>query len=239
MVGLVAGPILALVLWFAPLTPDPPMNHALAISAFMIVYWIFEPIEHGITALMGCYLFWALGVADFGTAFAGFASNTPWFLFGALIIGAAASGTGVAQRIGYLLTGVLGSSYSRLLLSILVMIFVMNLLVPSGMAQVTILAPIVIGIISAFNAGRESNISRGMFVMVTYTCGLFNKMIMSGAGAILTRGMMQQQTGYSIRWSEYIIAFGPAIVLTIIAAWLTILWLYPPEKSEIPKTANI
>jgi anion transporter len=179
-----------------------------------------------------------LGVAKFETAFAGFTNNTPWFLFGALIMGAAASGTGLAQRVGYLITGVMGTSYRRLLLSILVMVLLLNLLVPSGMAQVTILAPIVIGIVSAFGADNQSNIGRGMFVILTYTCGLFNKMILSGGGAILTRGMVEQLTGYAIPWSQYFIAFLPATLLTIAAAWITVQWLYPPEKTQIPRDSK-
>ena len=86
--------------WFAPIAPDPMIAHALAITVFMVAYWIFEPIEHGVTGLIGCYLFWALGVVKFETAFSGFADNTPWFLFGAVLMGEAASKSGLAARIG-------------------------------------------------------------------------------------------------------------------------------------------
>ena len=53
-----------------------------AIIAFMIIYWLAEPIDHGLTALIGCYLFWALNVVKFSVAFSGFVNATVWFLFG-------------------------------------------------------------------------------------------------------------------------------------------------------------
>ena len=234
LMGLALGPLLALLLWFLPLSPNPLVAHALAITAFMVVYWIFEPIDHGITALIGCYLFWALGVAQFETAFAGFANSTPWFLFGAMLMGEAALRSGLAQRIGRIVMGVAGSSYAMLLFSAIVLVVVLNLLVPSGMAELAILAPIFMGVVAAFGVDKKSNIGRGLFVIITYGCGLFNKMILSGASSILTRGLVEKVTGETITWSQYFIAFLPATILTVFACWATIRWLYPPEKTHLP-----
>lgn len=232
--GLVSGPLIGLLLWFLPLGLDPKIQHTLAIVTFMIVYWIFEPIDHGLTALGGCYLFWALKIVKFETAFAGFTDNTPWFLFGAMLMGAAAAESGLARRIGFIVMGIIGVSYARLLLSVIVLVLILNFLVPSGMAQVSIIAPMIIGIVGAFGVEKKSNIGRGLFIILTYTCGLFNKMILAGGASILTRGLVEKLTGKPILWSQYFIAYIPATLLTIFACWLTTLWLYPPEIKELP-----
>src|SRR5436309_8436807 len=233
-VGSVLGPLAGLALWFAPIQLEPVAHQTLAIVAFMIVYWITEPIDHGITAMIGCFLFWALHIADFETAFAGFANSSPWFLFGAMLMGEAAAQSGLAKRIGFLIMRYLGTSYSRLLLSVVVFVFILNFLVPSGLAQLAIVAPMIVGIIAAFGVGPQSNIARGLFVILAYTCGLFNKMILAGGASILTRGIVEKLTGEPIYWSKYFIAYLPADLITIFACWLTILWLYPPEKKELP-----
>jgi sodium-dependent dicarboxylate transporter 2/3/5 len=234
LIGLVLGPVLALAFWFAPLSQGPVVKHTLAIVTLMIVYWIFEPIDHGLTALLGCYLFWALKIVKFEEAFAGFADNTPWFMLGAMLLGLAASQSGLAQRIGFLVMRLIGASYSRLLLSVIVLVFILNFMVPSGMAQLAIIAPMLIGVVSAFGVSAGSNIGRGLFIILTYTCGLFNKMILAGGASILTRGLVEKVTGHQISWSQYFIAYLPADLITIFACWLTILWLYPPEKRELP-----
>ena len=234
LVGALLGPLLAVAIWFAPLGLDPKIQHTLAIVALMVVYWAFEPIDHGLTGLLGCYLFWAFHIAKFDTAFAGFTDNTPWFLFGAMIMGEAAARTGLASRIGYIVMGLLGTSYARLLLSVIVLVLVLNFLVPSGMAQLAIIAPMIVGVMAAFGVNRGSNIGRGMFIILTYTCGLFNKMVLAGGASILTRGLVEKLTGKPISWTMYFIAYLPAVLLTIFACWLTILWLYPPEKKELP-----
>jgi anion transporter len=233
-VGSLLGPLIGLAVWFVPTHMEPVAQHTLGIVAFMIVYWITEPIDHGITAMIGCFLFWALHIANFETAFAGFADSSPWFLFGSMLMGEAASQTGLAKRIGFIIMRYLGTSYSRLLLSVVVFSFVLNFLVPSGLAQIAIIAPMIIGIVAGFGVGPQSNIARGLFVILTYTCGLFNKMILAGGASILTRGIVEKLTGEPIYWSKYFIAYLPADLITIFACWLTILWLYPAEKRELP-----
>src|ERR1017187_6737472 len=52
-------------------------QHTFAILAMMMIFWATEVTSHAITGLMGCYLFSALGVVPFATAFCGFVTATP------------------------------------------------------------------------------------------------------------------------------------------------------------------
>jgi sodium-dependent dicarboxylate transporter 2/3/5 len=234
IVGGLLGPLLGVALWYAPLAIEASPRHALAIVLFMVVYWIAEPIHPGLTALIGCYLFWALNVTKFEVAFSGFADNTPWFLFGAMLLGEAASRSGLAKRLAFVVMRVLGTSYRNMLLSLIVFVFLLNFLVPSGLAQLAIVAPIAVGILQAFEASRRGNIARGLFVILTYCAGLFNKMLLTGGASILTRGLVEKFAGKTVYWSQYLIAFLPASLLTIVACWLLILWLYPAEIASLP-----
>ena len=96
--------LVPIALWFAPLNLDPTIKHALAIASFMIIAWITEALAHALTGLIGCFLFWALRVVKFEVAFGGFADETPWFLFGAILFGMMATKSGLARRLAYLVT---------------------------------------------------------------------------------------------------------------------------------------
>ena len=87
IVGAVVGPLLGVALWFAPFRIEAAAHHALAIMVFMVVYWIAEPVDHSLTALIGCLLFWCLHIVKFEVAFSGFADSTPWFLFSTMLMG--------------------------------------------------------------------------------------------------------------------------------------------------------
>src|SRR5947207_11119752 len=83
--------VVPMIFWFLPLGLEPKAHHALAITLFMILAWATEVLDPGITGLVGCYLFWSLGVGSFDLAFSGFANDTPWFLMGAILFGMMAS----------------------------------------------------------------------------------------------------------------------------------------------------
>src|SRR5262245_52522066 len=231
--GLIGAPLVLIALWFAPTHDLPAAQRAIAISALMIVFWATEAIDHALAGIIGLFLFWALGVADFERAFSGFSTETPWFLLGAILIGAMANKSGMAQRIAYTLLARIGTSYSRLLLAFIIVDFLMTFLVPSGIARVTILASIAVGTVQALGFGNRSNIGRGLLIIVTYAAAIFDKMLIAGATSILARGIIEDAGHVRVLYSQWFIAYLPCSIVTILCCWRIILWLFPPEKREL------
>lgn len=230
-----AGQILCLLvpvlIWFAPLQLAPRIQHMFAIGAFMIIAWITQAAEFALAGFIGCFLFWALGVAPFGVAFAGFADHTAWFLFGAMLIGLIADRSGLARRLAYVVMGRVGISYSRILLGLVITSFLLTFIVPSGLARVVILAAIALALLEAFQARRGSNTARGMFLVLTYTGNIFDKMMLAGAGSITAAGLIQKMTGVRVLWGEWLFAFLPCSIATVLFAWWLTMRLYPPEAT--------
>src|SRR5215468_9776108 len=222
--------VLPIMIWFAPLDLEPQTKHAFAIVAFMVVAWITQAMDYALAGLIGCFLFWALGVVRFPVAFSGFANDSAWVLFGALLIGAIALRSGVARRLAYFTLLLVGITYPRILLGLIVTDFLLTFVVPSGIARVVIMAAIALGLIEAFGAARGSNVARGMFLILTYTANIFDKMIIAGAGSITARGAIEKYGGVEVLWSQWFLAFLPCSIITVLAAWALTLWLYPPEK---------
>jgi anion transporter len=216
-------------IWLTPFPIAPGAKGAMAISSFMILAWMTNVMEYGAAGLIGCLLFWATGVARIETAFSGFANDTPWFLFGATLLGLAASKTGLPQRIGGFVVSRVGASYSRLLLGLIITSFVLTLFVPSGNARLVIMASFAISLIEMFGVGKGSNIGRGVFLVLTYTCAIFDKMVIAGAGAITAVGNITRFGGVQVSYAQWFLAFFPCALLTIFTAWQFAKWAYPPE----------
>ena len=102
---------LPLVIWFVPLPIEPVTQHALAIVGFMVVAWITRAMDYALAGMIGCFLFWALRIVRFPVAFSGFANDTAWFLFGALLLGVIATQSGVARRLAYFVMLKVGTTY--------------------------------------------------------------------------------------------------------------------------------
>ena len=229
-IGRTLAVVLPATLWFVPLALDLTAKHALAIALFMIIAWITEALPHAITGLVGCYLFWILGVVKFNVAFSGFSTDTPWFYFGALLFGLMATKSGLARRLAYLVMLRVGNSYSRILLGLIILSFMLTFLIPSGTACVVIMAAIALGLLDAYGFGPGSNIGRGMFITLTYTAGMFDKMVIAGPASILGRGLIEKSAHIEVLWSKWMLAYLPLGIITIFATWRLVLWLYPPEK---------
>src|ERR1700731_1156868 len=225
--------LVPLVVWFAPLPLEPVTQHAFAVVGFMVVAWITRAMDYALAGLVGCFLFWALGIVKFPVAFSGFANDTAWFLFGALLLGVIAIRSGVARRLAYFIMLRIGITYPRILLGLILTDFLLTFIVPSGIARVVIMASIALGLAEAFDSPPGKNISRGMFLILSYTANIFDKMIIAGAGSITARGLIEQVGGGEVLWSYWFIAFLPCSIITVLAAWALTLWLYPPEHVSL------
>ena len=236
--GRVLCVVVPLAVWFAPLQLEPRPRHALAITLGVVIAWITQAFDHALAGLMGCYLYWALGVVKFETAFYGFSNSTPWFLFGALLFGVMATKSGIARRLAYMVMRRVGHSYARLLLGLILSDFLLTFLVPSGIARVVLMAAVALGLIEAFGVGPGSNIGRGMFIILTYTATVFDKMVIAGAASITARGLIEKIGQVPVLWSRWFLAYLPCNLLTILIAWLLVLRLYPPERPDLPGGAG-
>jgi anion transporter len=233
IVGQVLCVLVPLLIWFAPLSLEPSTQHGFAILGFMVVAWITRAMDYALAGLIGCFLFWALGVVRFPVAFSGFANDTAWFLFGALLLGVIATRSGIARRIAYFIMLNVGVTYPRILLGLIITDFLLTFIVPSGIARVVILASIALGLAEAFKSPPGANVSRGMFLVLSYTANIFDKMIIAGAGSITARGLIEKVGSVEVLWSYWFIAFLPCSIITVLAAWWLTLRLYPPETATV------
>jgi anion transporter len=230
--------LIPLGIWFAPLAIASNIKAAFAISGFMILAWMTELMEYASAGLFGLLLFWFFGIAKPDVIFSGFVNDASWFYLGAMLIGAMATKSGLPQRIGNVVITRVGATYSRLLLGLIIIDFLLTFVVPSGAAVLVIMASITIGVMKLFDAERGSNIGRGLFVVITYTTTIFNKMIIAGTAAIMSRSIIEQAGGVTVSWGMWFAAFLPTSIVTIFAAWWFTLKLFPPEAASIEGRAD-
>jgi di/tricarboxylate transporter len=158
-------------------------------------------------------------------------------LFGAIMLGVAANKTGVPQRIGSFVMSRVGASYSQLLLGLIITSFLLLFFVPSGNARLVIMASLAISVIEGFGVGKGSNIGRGMFLVLTYTAVIFDKMIIAGAGRS-PRSAISRVRRNPRFLRNWFLAFLPCSLLTILAAWRFAIWAYPPEAAHLSGNAE-
>jgi di/tricarboxylate transporter len=61
--------LIPVAIWFMPIDVEPTTKHGLAIAMLMVVAWITRVMDYTVTGLIGCFLFWVLGVVRFRSRF--------------------------------------------------------------------------------------------------------------------------------------------------------------------------
>lgn len=244
--GLILGLAIALaiVLWFFPPSISTQARHALAVSLLVLIMWVARVLPHALTGLIGCYLFWTLVGVPSSTAFAGFTNVSAWFVFSAGLFGLMVTKTRLAHRLAGWLMGRSGVSYPRLVLSFILTSLVLNLLVPSGIARVIILGGIGLGVVASKGWGPEALPARGLFVSLTITSTLFDKLMITGGGTIVSQGIIEKVGHVPVYWSQWLFALLPALLLSVPACWAIIVWLFParltgPDSFRQPLEAHL
>ena len=73
-----------------------------------------------------------------------------------------------------------------------------------------------------------------MFLVLSYVSSTRSKMILSAGVIVLAWGILDKQAEGQVLWSHWFLALAPLAIPTILASWLTIRWLSPPEPLVQP-----
>jgi di/tricarboxylate transporter len=238
LIGQVLCVLVPIVVWFAPLNLEPQTQHAFAIVSFMVLAWMTQAMDYALTGFVGCFLFWALGIVRFPVAFSGFANDTSWFLFGALLIGAIATRSGIARRIAYAIMLRVGITYPRILLGLILTDFLLTFVVPSGIARVVIMAAIVLWLTDFIHhiSPAVIGIGVGLFALLPRVGILeieemhrLNYMPVFFVAAAVSMGTVMEQTKGIEVLTQYVLTWmqpflGNIVVTTIVMYWTAFLY---------------
>ena len=221
----------------------------LAILAFAVILWLSEAVSYEVSAILIIMLMAVLlGMAPAGSdpkellgtgkalalAMGGFTSSGLVLVAAALFLAGAMTITGLHKRIALVTLNRLGIGYGRILIGTIVVTIILSLLVPSATARVATVVPIMMGIIAAFNADKHSPFAAGVMIMVAQATSVWNVGIQTAAAQnLLTVSFIQQATGHTILWSEWLLAGAPWAVLMSIALYWMMLKLMPARSHGI------
>ncbi|HME45836.1 MAG TPA: SLC13 family permease [Syntrophorhabdales bacterium] len=221
------------VTYFLPLSMSEVSRRALSVTVFVLAMFVTEAVPLGVTGLLGCWLYWVFANIPVAKAFAGFHNDSPWFILSALLLGIMADTTGLAKRLAYNIISRLGTRYTWILLGMILLNFLLTFLIPSSVAKTVLVCAIAIGLIQTYGLDKKSNIGRSLILVMTFLSSIFDKVILTGAGNILSRGIIESLGKAQVSYGMWLIAFLPITILTMLGCWLLTMWLFPPEKKTL------
>jgi anion transporter len=178
-----------------------PAQAVLGAAFAAAVLWVTEAVPIGLTALIVLLLLGLCPGVRFAEAASGFSGEVTFFLIGAIGIGAAVEGCGLAERMARFLCRSARGSPARLYVQLIVGIPALALLIPSAITRNAILVPAYRDALAEIGTPMGKAPRTGRAVMLTL--GILNPLASS---ALLTGGIVSMTAatllgGFSwLRW---------------------------------------
>lgn len=234
--ALAAGPLVfILVLCLpAPETLSAPAQAAAAITLWITIWWITEPVPVSVTALLPLVLFPLLGIAPLKSIASEFGHEIIFLFMGGMFFGQAIERWNLHQRIALRMVLWLGDNPGRMLLGFMLATGFLSMWI-SNTATAVMMTPVAIavgGSLRTEDPQRQQNFGKSLMLGVAYACSIGGLATIIGTptNAIFI-GFAQQKLGMEVSfWRWFLIGF-PFALLLLLICWVLLLLLFPlPAK---------
>lgn len=166
---------------------------AIIILVCTLILYAIPKMPLSVTTILAILAMVLFGVVDFGSATSGFANNVVFLNAGMMIIGQAMVTTGLAQRVGNLITRVNIGKNERLCIMLVLFVSTLLSVFINGAITVSILMPIIDAIVLK-SGGAISRKQTYMPLGIGSVIG--NNVLTISATSMLTAVAMLEEMGY-------------------------------------------
>lgn len=240
LVGLLAGPVAALLVLLAPLPSLSPDAHRLAaILAWVVCYWVAEPIPLPVTALLGTALCVVAGLGTVKGVFAGYAHPIIFLFIGSFFLAGAMAAHGLDRRLAVSVLSLawVGSRPPRILLAVGVVTALVSMWV-SNTATAAMMLPVAQGLLATLQASQPAGLERyraGLLLILCYAATAGGTATIVGTPPNLVgAGLIAQETGVAIPFQTWLVFGVPLAAAMLLASWALLAWLHPASAPVVP-----
>jgi len=233
-VGLLLGPLGALVLLFlpAPAALGEAGWRVAAVAIWMACWWLTEAIPLPATALLPLVLFPVLGVRDLQETAAPYAHPVIFLFLGGFLVAAALEHSGLHRRFALGVVRSVGSQPRRLVGGLMFATAFLSMWV-SNTATAVIMLPIAVSVLPEDPESRK-RMAPALFLGIAYAANIggLGTLIGTPPNAFLA-GFMSESYGIEIGFVRWMMVGVPVVAIGLpVTWWLLVGRLHPLPESE-------
>ncbi|MDA7744877.1 SLC13 family permease [bacterium] len=242
-IGLILGPLVFLFLLLFDIGIDPLKSKVLAVSSWMIIWWVLEVFPIYITAMLPMVFFPSLGIMPIKETFMPYASPIVFLFLGGFLIALAMEERNLHQRIAYGLIRLTGTKPKGILMgfmgaSALVAMWISNT------ATAVMMLPIGISVITLVNdqsSDEKLNKRFGLLLMlaIAYAANIGGTMTLIGTPPnMVFAGFYFEETGADFSFARWMMIGVPVGITLLVLGYLLMTKLVYPISNEPIKGAS-
>ena len=209
-----------------------PITITLCLLVFAIIMFVWEKVPLAVTSMVVCVALVLTGVLDLKQAFAGFIDSNVILFVAMFIVGGALFETGMANKVGGVITHFAKTEKQLIFITIMVVVGVMSGFL-SNTGTAAVLIPVVIGV------AAKSGFTRSRLLMpLVFAAALGGNLSLIGAPGNLIAQSALQNIGSGFGFFEYAKVGLPMLVCGILY-FLTIGYKFLPNNSNSSEVGSI
>ena len=240
-IGLIAGPILFLILYNLP-TPlvTVEADKVIAIAVWMVTWWITEAVSISITALIPLTFFPFLGIMDMKATAASYGSPIVFLFFGGFVIALALEKVKLHKRIALNIIKITGTSPNRVILGFMFATALLSMWI-SNTATTVVMLPIALSVIRLLINDEDGFTQKDKNFALSIMLGIAFSANVGGIATIIgtppntvMAGFLENEYDIKISFLNWMILGVPFSLLMLGIIYVVLVkWIYPNHLPEM------
>ena len=242
-IGLIAGPLVFLLLYNLPFTLlTPEADKVVSVAAWMVIWWITEAVSISVTALIPLTFFPLLDIMDMKTVAANYGSPIVFLFFGGFVIALALEKVMLHKRIALNIIRLTGTSPNRVVLGFMIATAFLSMWI-SNTATTVVMLPIALSVIDLLVNDEDGFTPNDQNFALSILLGIAFSANVGGIATIIgtppntvLAGFMANEYQVDISFLDWFkIGFPFSVVMIGVVYVVLVKWMYP---NHLPTMEN-
>lgn len=232
-IALIAGPLLFALVAFAPTPAGMPWAAQLtaAITLWIAVWWITEPIEMAATSLLPLVLFPLTGVAPLKVVSAEYGNEIIFLFMAGFFMGKSIERWQLHRRIALRMVLWIGTDPAHTVLGFMAATAFISMWI-SNTATAVMMTPVAIAV-AAQSEGipGHKNFAKSLLLGVGYACSIGGLATLIGTPTnAIFLSFIQQKMGETVTFGKWLMFGFPFAFTLLLVCWKMLVWMFPVDK---------
>lgn len=228
----------------ANLTPpeglSPAGLKAIAVFGLSLILWVTHLLPLAITSLLVIALLPLMDVMSSAEAYALFGNSAVFFILGALILAAAMLKSGLSGRMALVMLTIFGKTPRTLLFGIFITAAFLSFWMPEH-AVAAMMFPMVLDIARGLELRPlKSNYGKALFIALAWGAIIGGvATFLGGARNPLAIAILEETTGKTIGFFEWMVAIVPIVLILLMAAYATLSFFLKNDLEDTDRAIEL
>ena len=235
--ALTGGPLVFLIVYVLPFHGiDPLSQSVLAVTCWMLVWWLTETVNLAVTALLPLVLFPLLGVMPLKEVSPNYANPLVFLFFGGFLIALGIEKWNLHRRIALSIIKFTGTSTMKIFLGTMIATAFMSMWI-SNTATTVMMLPIILSVVDLIEPEKKSKLAVLMLIGLAWSANIGGMATLIGTPPnLILAGFMKEELGREIFFSEWIVFGFPLSIVLLASAFFLLTRFLPKHERHAEST---